>query len=412
LPLSGIRVADFSWVHSGPYGTFHLAQLGAEVIKIEGIQRLDNNRDHVPFADGVPGLNRSGQFAMMNTGKKSVTLEMPRARDRELAKAIVAVSDVVVENMSVGVMPGFGLGYEDLRKVRPDVVMVSCSGFGQEGPLRKFRAYMNTIHGFTGLIDLNGNPDEPPTPLGGNWTDFVAGTAIAFAVMVALHHRDRTGRGQHVDLSMAEALMALMGISFMEYFTNGRVPPRQGNRSSTALQGVYPTGEGRWVAMALETDTQWGALIGLMGSPAWARDSRFRTMAGRLRYQDELDQHINAWTLGHEPHALTTALQEVGIPAGLMANIADLVNDPHMQSRGFFCTVDHPETGRRTHMGLPYHLRADEAGERRPAPCLGEHNEDVLRDLLGAPREVVQELTREASRRVAEFARMHGRAPA
>lgn len=273
-------MADFSWVIAGPYGTYHLAQLGAEVIKIEGVQRLDNNRDHVPFADGVPGLNRSGQFALLNAGKKSVTLELHRTEDRAMAEALIAQSDVVVENFRCGVMEDFGLGYQAVRRIRPDIIMVSCSGFGQTGPMRGFSAFMSTVHGFAGLIGLNGFADQPPNPLGGNWADYGAGTAIPLAVMAALHYRERTGKGQHIDLSMAEAMMSLMGVPFMEYFMNRRNPHRLGHRSPTAIQGVYSCGDGRWIAISLATNQEWRGLVRAMGKPVWSREPDFDTMAG------------------------------------------------------------------------------------------------------------------------------------
>ncbi len=403
LPLAGLRVLDFTWVIAGPYGTFHLAQLGAEVIKVEGIERFDQNRDHIPFAGRVPGLNRSGQFHYMNAGKQGVSLDITNAQDRETVLRLASVCDVVTENFSVGVLDRYGLGYPAIRKTRPDVVMISCSGFGQTGPMSGYSAYMNTIQGFTGMVDQNGTPGAAPNPLAVNWADYVAGTAMAFAIMAALHHRERTGKGQYIDLSMAENLMAMMGVPFMEYFASGRVPERMSNRSTSALQGVYKcSGDDRWLAIAVTNDGEWRALCKAMGNPAWAADPRFARMGSRLQAQDAIDAHIAKWTADKDAWDATRLLQAAGVPAGPTATAGDLAKDPHLRARGFLTSVETPDMGSRDYMGLPYVL-SQPRGVRGPAPALGEHNRQVLGGLLGCPQAYVESRSQAAKQRMETF---------
>ena len=393
LPLAGIRVADLSWIIAAPYGTYLLARMGAEVIKIEGLAPMDHTRENPPYADAVPGPNRSGFFNSLNAGKKSVTLQLSDREQAQIAREIVAISDVVVEAFSYGTMEKFGLGYEELRRVKAEVIMVSCSGFGQRGRDRGLRAFMGTVHAYTGLNSLNGYPGGPPKATGGTWADYVTGTALVFAVLAALHHRRRTGCGQHIDLSMADAVLSTMGMAFMDYFMNGRVGGPQGNRSADAApNNVYRCrGEDAWAAISVESDDQWAALCRVVDDAELDRPE-FRNTSGRLRAADEIDGRLTAWTRERTPLEVAEALQGAGVPSGPSSSAADLLAQPQLRARGFFVEPDHPEAGRRPIPNLPWRLDSCPDAPCAPAPLLGEHNQYVLGTLLGQPQETIDRL--------------------
>ena len=391
LPLAGIRVADFTWVIAGPYGTYLLARMGAEVIKIEGLDPIDHIRDNPPFAGNVPGPNRSGFFNMLNAGKKSVTLQLTDAEHLRIAKEIVAASDVVVESFSYGTMEKFGLGYDELRRVKPDIILVSCSGFGQEGRDRTLRAFMGTVHAYTGLNSINGYAGGPPKPAGGTLADYATGVMLVFAVLAALRHRRRTGAGQHIDLAMADVVLSTMGAAFMDYFMNGRVVSPRGNRSDHAApNNVYRCrGDDAWVAISVERDEQWQALCDVIGD-AGLRRPEYIDEAGRRRHAAEIDARISAWSNARLALEAAEQLQAAGVPAGPSSSAGDLLEQPQLRARGFFVAPEHPEVGRREIPNLPWRLGGDVPCA--PAPLLGEHNDEVLRTLLGRSQDDVDRL--------------------
>lgn len=390
-PIAGVRVADLTWVIAGPYGTYLLARMGAEVIKIEGLDPIDHIRDNPPLADNVPGPNRSGFFNMLNAGKKSVTLQLTDPEHLRIAKEIVAKSDVVVESFSYGAMERLGLGYEELRRAKPDVILVSCSGFGQTGRDRSLRAFMGTVHAYTGLNSINGYPGGPPKPAGGTLADYATGVMLVFAVLAALRHRGRTGEGQHIDLAMADVVLSTMGAAYMDYFVNGRVATPQGNRSNEACPNhVYRCrGDDAWVAVSVETDEQWSALCDVVGD-AELRSTEYASLAGRLRCAEQIDARIDAWSIARTPLEATEALQNAGVPAGPSSSAGDLLEQPQLRARGFFVAPDHLETGPRDIPSLPWRFGPE--APCAPAPLVGEHNEEVLRGLLGRPQEDVDRL--------------------
>ena len=392
LPLAGVRVADLTWMIAGPYGAYLLARMGAEVIKIEGIDPLDHTRVTPPFADMQPGPNRSGFVNSLNAAKKSVTLQLRTPAHLELAKEIIAASDVFVESFSCGTVDRLGLGYGVVRGLRPDIVMVSCSGFGQTGRDRGLRAYMGTIHAYTGLNSINGYPDGPPKSAGGLWADYSSGAALVFAVMAALYHRKRTGQGQYVDLSMAEVVISMMGAAFAGYFLNGRAGAPQGNLTPYAVpNNAYRSREDdSWVAISIETDAQWELLCKTIGDAALHKP-QYRDLAGRLRHADAIDARISAWTRGRTALEATEALQRAGVPAAPSSHPTDLLEQPQLRARGFFVTPDHPEIGPRAIPNLPWRLSSMPLDQCRHAPLLGEHNREVLGG-LGVPDAVIDEI--------------------
>jgi benzylsuccinate CoA-transferase BbsF subunit len=393
LPLEGIRIADFTWIIAGPYGAYLLARMGAEVIHIEGLAPPDHIRDNPPHADGIAGLNRSGFFNSINAGKKSVTLDLRSREHVEIAKQIIAKSDAVIESYSPGTMAKLGLGYDDLHGIRSDAILVSCSGFGQTGPDSKLRAYMGTVHACAGLNSINGYAGGPPRPLGGTWADYVTGVALVFAVLGALHHRERTGRGQWIDLSMAEAAMSLMGVAFTDYFLNGHVAGTIGNSSTTAAPNdVYPSrGDDAWVAISVESDAQWNALVAVVDDDA-LRGRSYRDVLARRRDAAAIDERIAAWSAQRSAWEAAEALARAGVPAAPTCGTAELLEQPQLRARSFFVEPEHPEVGRRAIPNMPWRISPAADPPCAPAPLLGEHNSHVLGDLLRLPRETIEQI--------------------
>ena len=401
LPLEGIRVADLTWIIAGPYGTYLLARMGAEVIKIEGLSPMEHTRENAPYADAIAGPNRSGFFNSINAGKKSVTLQLGEPEQAQMAKDIIAISDIVIEAFSYGTIEKFGLGYEELRRVKPDIIMLSCYGFGQEGRDRGLRAFMGTIHAYTGLNSLNGYPDGPPKATGGTWADYVSGISLVFAVLAALRHRRRTGCGQRIDLSMADVVLSMMGEPFMDYFMNGRVGSPRGNTSSHAApNNAYRCqGDDAWVAISVETDGQWAALRGVIGDAELDRPE-YRDRSGRAQHAAAIDACITAWTKERTPLAAAEALQQAGVPSGATSGAPELLAQPQLRARGFFVEPEHSEVGRRAIPNLPWRLSSSADAPCAPAPLLGEHNQYVLGTLLGRPQETIDKINAKRDERL------------
>ncbi|MDO8673729.1 MAG: CoA transferase, partial [Dehalococcoidia bacterium] len=316
-PLAGIRVADFSWVWAGPYCTFQLAMMGAEVIEFESKRRIDITRilqpiayadppvhaayvewqntdalERKPFAFGQPSPDQSGYFNHIAMSKLGVTLDLSNPRAMEIAKRVVAVSDVVIENFAPRVMKGFGLDYEILKEVRPDIIYVSMSGTGAFGPDRDFVLYGAPQVALSGLASLTGYVGGPPMPLPISYADPLAALHTAFYILAALNHRRETGEGQYLDLSQWESTICLQPEGVMDYMMNGRVPPRMGNRDGImAPHDVYPCkGDDSWIAIAVGSEEEWRALCDAMGNPDWTRKEEFAGMYSRWHNQDQLNE--------------------------------------------------------------------------------------------------------------------------
>lgn len=382
LPLSGVRVADFSWVWAGPFCAMQLAHLGAEVIKVESPERSDLGRRlpiHVP--DSEPDLDCSGYFNQWNQGKRSLALNLGHPEALEVAKRLITSADVVVENFATGVMERLGLGYEVLRELKPDLIYASISGYGETGPYRHYMGYGPAIGPLSGLSSLTGYPGGGPRELGISLGDPTAGITAAFGIIAALVARDRTGEGQKLDTSLWESTAALQAEGFMAVALGGEQPERMGNRDPWwAPHGVFPcAGEDRWISLACRDDSEWEALAAEIGEPA--RALRFSRQSGRKAHEDELEAIIAAWTKQQDAWALTRRLQAAGVPAYPSLSMAHLVEDPGLRSRGFFAELPHPKVGVRTHAGIPWLLRNGPNGVRRPAPLLGADSEDVLHEL-------------------------------
>lgn len=386
LPLAGIRVADFSWVWAGPFCTMHLAHLGAEVIKIESQARLDLTR-RLPFypADMEPGVNRCALFNQWGQGKNSILLNLAKPEAVAIAKELVRKSDVVVENFATGVMDELGLGYEDLKQIKPDIIMASISGYGHTGPLRDYMAYGPAIAPLTGLSSLTGYVGGPPQEVGISYGDPNSGIHTAVAICAALAARQRTGAGQHIDVSLWESMEALLPEGWMDYAMNKTQPSRMGNRDPwMAPHNCFRcAGDDEWVTIACGTEEEWRALCQAIGQPGLAADPRFRTAAERKAHEDELERLLTAWTEPRDKWEVTRTLQAAGVAAFPSMNSKDLAEDAHLEARGFFARLTHPEVGVRTHTGIPWRLAHGPHGVQTPAPLLGQDTDRVMREVLG-----------------------------
>lgn len=386
LPLQGVRVVDFGWIIAGPFCTKILAALGAEVLKIEGRPRPDTMRRWPPFLnDQDGGLEHSATFNNLNVGKSGLCINVRHPKGVELVMQLVAASDVVIENFSVGTMDRFGLGYETLRQSRPDIIMISLSSQGATGPHRGYVSYGPVIQALSGLTSLGGYSDGEPVGVGGAVADYIAGLQAAVAVVAALNYRRRTGKGQFVDLSQFEATASILGPAILSAAVNGPAQYRNGNAVPYAApHGVYPCmGEERWVAIAVRSDAEWKGLCQCMGRPQLVGEPRFSTLARRLSHREELDDFIAPWTRTQDREALVARLQASGIPSAPVNDARDLFEtDPQFRKRRFYQTVDHP-SGQFCVETVPIRLTNAAVRPPTPAPTLGQHTAAVLQGILG-----------------------------
>ena len=382
--LKGLRILDFTWVLAGPYATRILADFGAEVIKVQARK----------IARGAE-LNTSGYFNTWNRNKLSITLDLSRPEGRELALKLVRVSDVVMENFTPRVMPNWGLNYENLKRVKPDLIMVSMSGMGQTGPWRDFSVFGPTIQALSGITYLTSFAPDSPIGLGYSYADHVAGLFAALAVLAALEYRDRTGEGQYVDISEYEAMCALMGPAIMDYTVNLNLVMPQGNHPDYALDAPYGCykcrGEDRWCVIAVFTDGEWQALCRVLGNPPWTKEERFSTLWQRKKHIEELNELLEQWTAQHSPEEVMDLLQGAGVPAGVVKDASELAEDPQLVARNFFIEASHPVLGKVTFDSTPIRLERTPAKFARAAPLLGQDNRYVYQELLGIE---AQELSR------------------
>jgi len=396
-PLQGVRITEFASAWAGPYATCLLALLGAEVIKVESRRRLDHSRN-TSFSTGkdFSGPNESSVFNSLNLNKLGVNLNLSKPKGVEIAKKLVKVSDVVIENMRPGVVPRLGLGYEVLREVKQDIIYLSSSACGQTGPEREYVGYAPTFAALGGASFVTGYEDWPPSNFMGA-IDLRSATTSAFAMVAALCHRQRTGEGQYIDLSSQETIAVLVGDTLLDYTMNQRVPKRMGNRDDVmAPHNCYRCrGDDNWISIAVTTDQEWQALCGTMERPELAQDERFSDAYTRWNNQDELDQIINEWTKSQDYYEVMEKLQKAGVAAAPSLSSEGLFTDPHLKERDVFMQVEHPVIGKDWVIAPPWRLSATPAGIKRHAPLLGEHNDFIFHGLLGMSREEIKELEEE-----------------
>jgi crotonobetainyl-CoA:carnitine CoA-transferase CaiB-like acyl-CoA transferase len=393
LPLKGIRIADFGQIIAVPYTAQMLAWLGAEVVLIETEQRL-TTRIWPPFAEAEPGVNRSGGFNLVNTSKMSCTLNLRNPEGVDLARQIIAVSDVVMENYSSGTMERMGLGYDDVRPLRPDVVYLSLGAFGRTGPMKDLVGFHSVINLFSGLASVTGHKGSHPRIMGGLFPDAFSGCYCILAMLEALYHRANTGEGQHIEIAMTEVLATLLPEAVMEYTLDGAEPERVGNRHQYKVpHNVFRCqGQEKWVAISVESDAQFQALAQVAGIPGWAEDHRFANVEARLKHQDELEPLIQEWTMGLQVEDVVQILQLSGVPAGPVLDSAQVLADPHMIDRGFVQSPNHREVGQRPMGTFSWNVDGDRPGVPMTAPLLGEHNRKVVQELLQVPDDEFERL--------------------
>ncbi|HEY5713349.1 MAG TPA: CoA transferase [Allosphingosinicella sp.] len=392
LPLAGVKIADFSWVGAGPRATKDLADHGATVVKVESRKRLDLGRISPPFAGGKKDPDGSVFFGITNTSKMGITLNLADPRAIEVAKKLIAWSDVVVENFSTGYMERIGLGFDTLKALKPDIIMVSVSVAGRCGPLSSLRGYGNSAAALSGLAALSGWPDRDPHMPPFAYGDVVAPLFATAATLAAIEHRRMTREGQHIDISQVEPLVHTLADELAFAQREGGAE-KMGNASRTmAPHGVYPCASGRWIAIAVATDAQWAALCGMtamdpaIGATAEAR----RAAAGTI------DARLAAWTDGHEAHDLADRLAEAGIPAEAVQNGRDLCEDQELRAAGHFWKIDHAKLGTCDMPGPPLRYSAAEIRVEAP-PMLGQHNREVFAEILGLSDEEIEALAAEGA---------------
>jgi benzylsuccinate CoA-transferase BbsF subunit len=394
----GLNIVSFSWAIVGPLTMKYFADYGARVFKIESIRYPDANRISAPMKDGKKGVNRAGYFNHYNSNLYSMTLNMTHPRALEIVKKMVARGDVVMENFASGVMEKWGLGYEDLKKIKPDIIMLRQSGFGTPGPYARLPAFGMTLAGITGIPNFIGFPGDSPLPVGvAAYTDCICPRFAASALIAALDYRNKTGKGQVLDLSQFETSLYFILPAILDYEANQREPVRMGNTCSYAApHNVYRCqGDDRWCAIAVFTDEQWAACCRAMGKEGLSLDPKYSTLLARKKNEAELDSIISAWTASLTAEEVMAKMQSVNVPAGVVQNAADVYNDPQLWHRGLFWNLEHPEIGVSAHVGQAFQLSETPARAQRPSPCLGEHTEYVCREFLGLSDEEFLQLTNE-----------------
>jgi crotonobetainyl-CoA:carnitine CoA-transferase CaiB-like acyl-CoA transferase len=409
-PLSGVRIADFCWMGVGSVATRMLADFGAEVIKIEDRTRLDMPRrlpfyknDPRSYGEEVvdPDPDKGGLFNNYSRNKLGVTINMRTEAGRGLADRLIAASSIVTENFAPGVMARWGLTYERLRQLRPDVIYAHMSGYGQSGPHHTYRSYGPVVQAVSGLSFISGLPDREPSGWGLSYMDNQAAYYNSAALLMAIMQRGNTGKGAEIDVSAVEVGINLLGPDLLDVTVNGRPTRRPGFPSGNRLEhpraaphGVYPcAGDDRWVAIAVFDDADWRRLVAALGDPVWATDPRFAQQQSRFDHQDALDAHLADWTKSRSPHEVMTLLQEAGVCAGAVQDARDLNEvDPQLAHRGTFFELDHPVIGPARFEGTPITFSGIDQVNWRSAPLLGEDNEYVFKEIVGLSDDEMREL--------------------
>lgn len=395
--LDGVRIADFCWLWAGSYATGLLAFLGAEVIKVESMARVDPSRMMtLTIGQAFEGVDHSPVFNSINLNKMSAKLNLKHPKGIELAKKLVQISDVVSQNMRPGAMEKMGLGYEVLKEVKPDIIMLSSSAFGAEGPLKRYGGYAPSFAAYSGVTHLTGYSNGPPNPMTGS-TDLMSATTAAFALMAALNYRQHTGKGQHIDLSSVESLAVFTGDALMDYIMNGRVQSRKGNRDNImAPHNCYRCrGDDKWVSIAIATEEEWQAFCRVMGNPAWSSEEKFSDAYNRWTNQDELDGLVTEWTVNYTHYEVMEMLQRVGVAAMPSFSNQEIFSDPHFKERKLAVEVNHPVMGKQVVMGPAWRLSETPAKVTKASPVIGESDEYVFGELLGMSGSEIKQLIAE-----------------
>jgi len=408
--LEDVRVVDFSWVRAGPWATRWLGALGAEIIKIEW---PENERGRLPSTTTPQNLevnlNTSGNFNDTNVNKKSLSLNVRSAKGLEIVKRLIAISDIVIENFSSRVLQNWGLGYQELCRVKPDIVYVSMSGYGHTGRHHHYTTFGPVAQAVSGLTYISGLPDKPPAGWGWSYMDDTGGMYGAMCALTGLYHRNMTGQGQHIDLSQMVSSVPLNGPALLDFTVNGRGSRRAGyppgNRAhwpdtplvnnyrgpTVAPHNAYRTHPGEyndWCVIVCHSDEEWQRLVQAMGAPSWASSPKFATVIGRLQHQEELDDKIEAWSMTLGKYELTERCQAAGVRALPVQSAEDRVErDPQLRHRQIYLAIEHPALGLHKVQNAPFKLSETPASNHLPSPLIGQHTREIVEGLLGFSHE-------------------------
>ena len=393
-PLAGYRVLDFGWVLAGALPGMILADMGAEVLKVETRQRMDYMRLGRPIIGNEPDPEQHPLFHNVNRGKLSIALNTTKPEAIALIKELVPHCDVVIENFSPGVMDRIGLDYSVISGIKPEIVMASISSNGQTGPLRDLRAYAPSIGALSGLDSTMGYEGERPLGLKHAYADIAGALHSLYAIVSALHQKERTGQGQYIDVSMLRATVATMGAGLMEYEMTGRVMGPKGNYDPVmAPYGNYPCqGDDAWVSIAVRTEAEWQGLKEAMDDPPWCEQENFTSRYSRLENRRDLDKNLAAWTRDRTAGEITELLQSKGVAAIPVMGAEDRLFNPHFRERGLYSDIEHPSLGAEPIYNIMWNLSRTPPSIRRHAPLLGEHNRQIFGGLLGMATEEITRL--------------------
>jgi len=402
-PLHGLKVLDFCWVAAGPMTTSYLAEYGATVVRVESRRRPDPLHTAPPAAKGKGHGVRSGYYANYSANKHALGLNLGHPKAIAIVKRMVAWADLMTENFTPGTIERLGLGYDELCKVKPDIVLFSTSMLGRGGPHSKLPGFGAVLSSLSGLTGITGWPDRDPTNPYGAYTDFIAPRFAVSTILAALDHRRRTGDGQHIDMSQLESALQFIAPLVLERANNGREPGRSGNRSEAAApHGAFPCqGDDRWIAITCTSDTHWRALQEVLGSPPWMREERFATLLGRKRAEEALEALLGQATRAWEAEELMQALQQAGVPAGAVRSNQGIIEDRQLAHRGHFVYYDKPDLGRHPVQRSEFRLSKAPAAHNWPTPVIGEHTREVCRDILGMSDAEIEPLIAEGVLEVA-----------
>ena len=384
-PLGQLKVLDFCWVVAGPMTTSYLAEYGATVVRVESRRRPDVLRTSPPSRVKGKSLNGSGYYANYNANKYALGLNLSTPKAIDIVKRMVAWADVVSENFTPGTMERMGLGYEELRKVKPDIIMFSTSMLGRGGPRSKLPGFGAVLSSLSGMTGITGWPDRDPTNPYGAYTDFIIPRFAVATILSALDYRRRTGIGQHIDLSQLETSLHFIAPLLLDRANNGREGARTGNQHDAAApHGAFPCqGEDRWVTITCMSDSHWIALRQVLGDPQWMLDERFHTLLGRKHNEDELEAKLADMTRAWDAEELVEALQAAQVPAGLVHTNKGMIEDPQLAYRGHIVYYEKAEIGRHPVQRSEFRLSRAPAARNWPTPFIGEHTRLVCRDILG-----------------------------
>jgi crotonobetainyl-CoA:carnitine CoA-transferase CaiB-like acyl-CoA transferase len=389
LPLENIKVLSFGTGGVGPDSCKILGELGADVIKIESKDNLDFMRTIGPDINNIAGFNEA------NRNKRSFGVDLKSDKGKELVGQLIKKADILVENFRGGALKSLGFGYDDVHKLNPEVIYVSSQGFGGGGPFSEHQAYGPMISSASGMLSIWAQPDDP-YPVGSNspLPDHMASKHVVIAALAALDYRRRTGKGQFIDMAQTEVAANLMGEHYLDYTFNKRIPEPMGNRSSFAApHGCYACkGTDEWCAIAVFTDEEWNSFCNVMGNSPWTKESKYADLLNRLQNVEELDTKVGEWTATLEAREVMDKLQAAGVAAGVVQRAPDTLADPQLEFMGSIVELDHSVAGKRLYPAVPFKMSGASTFKSKQTPLLGEHTDEICRDLLGMNDSEIQKL--------------------